>query len=187
MGAQGTLLLHSRQEIRENCSALFFHWSQSQIQMMQNLGLWFLNILFQVKRDHFPSYDIKAIRFVDIQSTAIGKGCITFNNMFSGWFIKKKDQLSKDGNWQSMDNNTKVVENVSFCLSQIEEACASSPKGLNKLSSYSLGLQATNMISAINSGSAHTSLSLFQHTRNQLGLGKSFVCLAYPFVIGWTH
>ena len=58
-----------------------------------------------------------------------------------------------------MDNDTKVVENVSFFLSRIEEACASSPKGLNKLSSYSLVLQAANLISVINSRSAQTSLN----------------------------
>lgn len=62
------------------------------------------------------------------------------------------------------DNDTKVVENASFCLARIAEACASSPENLNKLSSYSLVSQAANLISVTNSGSARASLSSSTYT-----------------------
>lgn len=48
-----------------------------------------LEYAISMKRDYSQSYDTKATGFLDMQSTEIGKRCITFNDMFSGWFIER--------------------------------------------------------------------------------------------------
>lgn len=80
--------------------------------MDANSGYNILEYALAMKRDHSHSYIVKAKGIVDLQSAETGNRFITFNDLFSGWFIERGFRFPR---W-NLTINGPVFLRLDLCL-----------------------------------------------------------------------